>query len=87
MTSTPTRKRFIRSAIVINSQIEGNTRNTLQATSKSAAGTDSSHVSNSGKQQNLIVEQVDESDQSISLEASNHATQPIPDPISTHVPV
>ena len=55
--------------------------------SKSAAGTDSSHVNNSSKQQNLIVQQIDKSDQSISLEALNHATQPIPDPISTHVPV
>ena len=54
--------------------------------SKYAAGTDSLHV-NSSKQQNLIVQQIHESDQSISLVASNHATQPIPDPISTHVPV
>ena len=53
--------------------------------SKSAIGNDSSHMSNSSKQQNLIVPQVDAS--LISLEASNHTTQLIPDPITTHVPV
>ena len=52
-----------------------------------ATGIDSSHMSNSSNQQNLLVPLIDVPDQPISLEASNHTTQPIPDPVSTHVPV
>ena len=55
--------------------------------SKSATGIDSSHASNISNQHNLIVPRVDAPNQPISLEASNHTTQPIPDPVSTHVSV